>query len=323
MTAEQGRLLMTGEGHPYHAHRAATGYTSQISEGRSSHEQTAIAVIPAEDGTALESIPEDRPTLVSIDRRVRNQMTQDSFISSARVRTHLRLNQDPDAVTQHPVGLGELQRSNNNPDKHQHEGPPRKQHKSSRGGPLPPSQSGKPYPSNGSEPCARSSQTCSRSSQSILNSLMGAKKNKDDVEEDDAAYDEDYHTCHKGILGKPTEVIPAVVLEGNWNASDSDDTPRSWRRSGACGRSRRAATPMRRSTHICGSNSILNKVRRERGEEKEDKICEERDGNEANGTAGAEEEDEDEQDEGYEEDEKDEEDNDDGQNDESDEEGGR
>ncbi|KAF8437884.1 hypothetical protein BDZ91DRAFT_769091 [Kalaharituber pfeilii] len=75
MTAEQGRLLMTGEGRTNHAHRAATGYTSQISEGRSSYEQTAIAVVPAEDGTALESIPEDRPMLISIGRRVRNQMT--------------------------------------------------------------------------------------------------------------------------------------------------------------------------------------------------------------------------------------------------------
>ncbi|KAF8442657.1 hypothetical protein BDZ91DRAFT_803951 [Kalaharituber pfeilii] len=269
---------------------------------------------------ALESIPEDRLMLISIGRHVRNQMTQDSFISSAQVHMHLRLNQDMDTVTQHPVRLGELQHSNNNPDEHYHKGPPCKQHTSSRGGLLPPSQSGKPYPSNGS-----------------------VKRNKDNVEEDNTAYDKDYHTCHEGILEKPTEVVGdhcdeqadnsglqdtdlksqilAVVLEENWNASDSDDALWSWRRSGAHGRSRRAATLMQRLTHIYSSNGILNKVWRERGEEKENKICKKRDSNEVNGMAGVEEEDEDEQDEEYKEDKEDEEDNDDGQNNKSNEEG--
>ncbi|KAF8433435.1 hypothetical protein BDZ91DRAFT_804656 [Kalaharituber pfeilii] len=43
---------------------------------------------------------------------------------------------------------------------------------------------------------------------------MGTKRNKDDVEEDDMTYDEFYYTCYEEILGKPTKVIPAVVLEG-------------------------------------------------------------------------------------------------------------
>ncbi|KAF8441239.1 hypothetical protein BDZ91DRAFT_769034 [Kalaharituber pfeilii] len=123
---------------------------------------------------------------------------------------------------------------------------------------------------------------------------MGAKRNKDDVEEDDTAYDKDYHACYEGILGKPTKVV------GDYGGEQADDG----------------------SLQDTDLESQIPARRSERDEEKEDKIREERDGNEVNGMAGTEEEDEDEQDEEYEEDEEDEEDNDDGQNDESDEEGG-